>query len=370
MAEPPLFKCQMSGTGVFFRQCEGDPERGVLCGAISSSIMMMPNSDDKPAVARPVAVMVALVACAAAIASEPAAPGEGTCEAVAISSRASSDYVRARLPDGSYQRETFAFANGGEWRGAQAGTKGMPGFMDVARVVARPLASQGYLSSTDPRSTRLLIMVYWGTTRTPEHTTDSAANQNLQLANAAALAASNTPQIVRFNPGDTCAPLQMAQSSTASYAVRTPEQIDQDNALSGAMAAAAAEDNQRTQLDALNANMLGYDSWWTETAQYAGTPLEYRRRDLMDELESRRYFVVLLAYDFQKMWKEKKATLLWETRFSVREQGKDFSSVLGAMAATASSYFGRNSGKLIHTTAPEGRVEVGTIKELAFSPTD
>jgi hypothetical protein len=280
----------------------------------------------------------------------------------------SGDYVRQRLPDGSLQKETFAFARGGLWRGAEAGTKDMLDFMEVARAIAGPLASQGYLPSRDPKSTRLLIMVYWGTTRTPEHPADSVANQSLAAANAAALAASNAPQIARFSPNDSCAPLQMAQASTISYAVRTPAQIDVDNAMSGAMAAAAAEDRQRTQLDAMNASMLGYGSWWAETAQAEGTPLRFRRQDLMDELEARRCFVVLLAYDFQMMWRKRKPKLLWETRFSVRERGRDFSVELAAMAATAASYFGRDSGKLIHATVPEGRVEVGPIKEVAFSP--
>jgi hypothetical protein len=37
------------------------------------------------------------------------------------------------------------------------------------------------------------------------------------------------------------------------------------------------------------------------------------------------------------------------------------------MAATASQYFGKDSGKLIHKPLPEGHVEVGPIKEVAFS---
>jgi len=344
--------------------------------------MKKTNRDDKnPAFARrrPAGVswraaldaapaVVLIFGGAAAFAAAPTAPVSDGGEAVAISSRASGDYIRQRLPDGSLQKETFAFARGGLWRGAEAGTKDMLDFADVARVIAGPLAGQGYLPARDPGATRLLIMVYWGTTRTPEHTTDSVANQNLAAANAAALAASNAPQMAHFGLNDYCAPLQVAQASTIGYGVRTPAQIDVDNAMSAAMAAAAAEDHQRTRLDAMNANLLGFDSWWAETTQSDGTPLQFRRRDLMDELEARRYFVVLLAYDFQMMWRQKKPKLLWETRFSVRERGRDFSLELAAMAATAASYFGRDSAKLIHASVPEGRVEVGPIKEVAFSP--
>ncbi len=48
-------------------------------------------------------------------------------------------------------------------------------FIDVARVIAVPLASRGYLAATDPCRTRLLIMAYWGTTAVPGPPSDSTA---------------------------------------------------------------------------------------------------------------------------------------------------------------------------------------------------
>jgi hypothetical protein len=310
--------------------------------------------------------IVLLIACAATLAAGPVAFCEGDKAAVAISSKASVDYVRPQLPNGSFQAETFAFGNGGVWGGtAKDATIDRMDFMQVARTIAVPLASQGYVSSRDPKATKLLVMVYWGTTHTPEHATDSGASQNLEIASAAALAA-NHPQIVRNNPNDSCAPLTMAQSSTASYAVLTPAQVDLDNAMTAAMSAVAAEDHVRDLVDARNASMLGYDSAWDEAAGYRGTPLEFRRKELVDELEGKRYFVILMAYDFQMMWKEKKPKLLWETRYSIREQGNDFEKQLAAMTQDAASYFGRNSGGLIRKALPEGHVEIGEQKVLAY----
>jgi hypothetical protein len=315
---------------------------------------------------RQIYLALCLIAGGAATYATQAAPSEaGDTDAVAISSKVSSDYTRTRLADGSLQSETFTYGNGGVWRSGEAGSTEELNFMDVAKTVAGPLASQNYLASRDPKGTRLLIMVYWGKTRTPEHSTDSGASQNLEIASAAALAA-NHAQIARFSPNDSCAPQTMAQSSTTGYAIRSPDQIDIDNAMTGAMAMVAAEDSQRSQLNTENANMLGYDSWWAETAQFKGTPLEYRQKDMFNELEAGRYFVVLMDYDFQMMWKDRKAKLLWETRFSIRDKGEDFSKQLAGMAASASQYFGRSSGKLVHKTLPEGHVDVGTIKTLAF----
>jgi hypothetical protein len=287
-------------------------------------------------------------------------------EAVAISARASSDYVRRIGPDGKPATETFAFARGGVWKTTEAGTNNDLDFREVARTVAVPLGSERYVSSGDPKTTKLLIMVYWGTTRVPDHVTNSIASQNLEAANQAVLAANLDSHMVHFNPGDSCAPAEMQQGSQINHAVRTPDQITMENAMTGAMAMASAEDGQRTRLNEQNAMMLGYDSLWAQTAQFKDTPLQYLRSDLISEIEDRRYFVVLMAYDFQKIWKEKKAKLLWETRFSVREHGDDFSKRLAGMAGSAAPYFGKNSGTLVHKALPEGHVEVGPLKNLAY----
>ncbi len=297
-----------------------------------------------------------------------AAPAQGRDDGavVAISSKASADYVRAQLPSGAFQAETYAFGKGGIWAGADKdATIDKVDFMQIARTIAVPLAGQSYVSGGEPKATKLLIMVYWGTTHVSEHATDSAASQNLQISSAAALAA-NAPQMVRNNPNDAMAPLTMAQGATTGYAIRSPAQIDLDNAMSGAMAAVAAEDRDRDVANARNAAMLGYDGAWDEAANYRGTPLEFRRQALVDELEDKRYFVVLMAYDFQMMWKEKKAKLLWETRYSIRERGNDFGKQLAAMSKEASQYFGRNSGGLLREKLPEGHVDIGQEKILAL----
>jgi hypothetical protein len=238
-------------------------------------------------------------------------------------------------------------------------------FTDVAKIIAEPLSSQHYVSGRDPRQTKLLVMVYWGATQAPEHATNSMASQNLAFYNAAALAA-NHAQEVHFNPNDSCAPFTMAQSSPTSYAIRSPEQIDLDNAMTGAMAMVAAEDRSRDNLDARNAAMLGYDGAWDEAAAYKSTPLEFRRDQLVTEIEEGRYFVVLMAYDFQMMWKQHKTKLLWETRYSIRQRGNDFGKQLYEMSRQASAYFGRPSGGIVREKMPEGRVEIGPEKVLAL----
>jgi hypothetical protein len=71
-----------------------------------------------------------------------------------------------------------------------------------------------------------------------------------------------------------------------------------------------------------------------------------------------------MAYDFQSMWKQKKHTLLWETRFSVQQRGVEFDKQLAAMAKNASQYFGQDTRGLVHKELPVGRVDIGDVKTL------
>ncbi len=254
----------------------------------------------------------------------------GANDITAVSGRITKDYVRTRLANGSYAAEYYAFGKGGNWAGAKADASiDNLKFLDVAHIIANPLASQNYLPSKDPKSTRLLIMVYWGTTRAPEHASTSSAYER---------AADLEP------PG---------QSSTPD-----------DSAYYTALLLVDLENKQRDRTDFKNAKMLGYDSWWEDTEHYKATFLQDRWRAMIDELEEDRYFVVLMAYDFQLMAKEKKHKLLWETRFSIRQRHHNFDADLPAMARYASKYFGQDSGGLVHGDVPFGHVDIGEMKSL------
>jgi hypothetical protein len=308
-----------------------------------------------------------LGAFATTVAVTQSARADTSSSVVAIASRASADYVRPKYADGSYKQETFAFGKGGVWGGALADpTIDKLDFMDVARTIAGPLANKNYLPSNDPKTTRLLIMVYWGITNAPEHANGSAAMQNLQNAALNLSTANGGTDSVRFDRNTAGWAKPETYSSTSTTKIMTQAQEEADNALTGAMASVAAEDRARDRLDAQNASMLGYDGVWNATSDVKGTAIEIRRQDLVNELEEGRYFVVLMAYDFQNMWREKKAKLLWETRFSIRERGNDFGKELAAMTQDASRYFGQDSQGLVRKPLPEGHVEIGEGKVLAY----
>ena len=269
----------------------------------------------------------------------------------AVSSSASADYIRTRLPDGSFQPEGYVFGKGG-YAGGDRTDKSIDkmGFLEIAHTIAGPLARQKYLPSTQPAATRLIIMVYWGTTRAPENASGSQAYQNLEAAHA------SVGQLPTNSMGQSQVPTN-------------PAQLAKFEAESAALMAVLAENRMRDNADRRTAMLLGYNSWWNETIDAPkGSPLDLHKRDMMAELEEDRYYVILMAYDFQLLWKEKKHKLLWETRFSVSEHHREFDKDLGAMTQFASQYFGRDSNGLTHGQLPEGNVEIGEIKSLGAVP--
>jgi hypothetical protein len=262
-------------------------------------------------------------------------------EIEAVSARATPDYIRTRLPSGRFKEESYAFGKGGFWSGElNDKTIDKMGFMEVARTIATPLAEQGYIPARDPKTTGLLIMVYWGTTYAPEHASESFTYQRMSDATHDVNVA-----IQQHVPGQVIQQLEDSESAAITAVVR--------------------ENHRRDNTDLRNAKMLGYDSWWASTFDaHSGTPQELERQDMMHELEEDRYFVVLMAYDFGLLQRESKHKLLWETRFSVSQHHNEFDKQLGNIAKIASPYFGQDSHGLLRSPINDGHVDIGDLRDL------
>jgi hypothetical protein len=280
---------------------------------------------------------------------------------VAVYSAVSPAYTRTALPDGSFKSETYAFGEGGSWGGSLNDfTIDKLRFVDIARLIAPTLAGKNYLTSKDPHQTDLLIMVYWGTT--------SGTNDNGGAASSALYQTARTlippplpPKPTPPAGGRGGAPVDTAARQAYGILVESSW-----SALAQADMLMHISNRQRDLQNWENAKVLGYLPEMSRVADYKGTALAFRRQDVVEDVEENRYFVVLLAYDFQELWLHKQRKLLWETRFSIREQGHDFGQDLAAIAQYASRYFGQDSNGLIRKPLRETKVILGEPKVLGY----
>jgi hypothetical protein len=270
---------------------------------------------------------------------------------VAVYSAVSPSYTRSVQSDGSFKPETYAFGEGGNEGGALKDyTIDNLHFIDVARIIAPTLAKKNYLPTKDPQQTGLLIMVYWGMTNSSKDGASEALYQNAQGMMRPAL----PPQPRKHDLDDA------KNSSGGSSAAILAEENAITSAIDQMVTITGQANRLREKHDLENARTLGYLPEFIRLKAYEGTVLHAQDlQDLVDEVEERRYYVILMAYDFQTIWKSKQRKMLWETRFSIRERRNDFSKALAAMAQNASRYFGQDSKGLIRERLPDTRVILG-----------
>jgi hypothetical protein len=303
-----------------------------------------------------------LLGAGACLACESRASESGGADDItAVSSRTARDYVRTRLANKSYAPESYTFGEGGAWPGSMKDLSiERLNFQGVARTIAGPLASQNYIPSQNLHNTKLLIMVYWGATIGTESPSDSVAYQNLQAHQAP-----STPPIT---PPPTTQGIRAGAGPQGGGAAEVALKNSQQDDSSSEMATVAAVEMRREQADIRTAELLGFDSALAEATGAQFSAFKLRRDDLIAEIEESRYFVVLMAYDFQALWKEKKHRLLWETRLSIRQRHHALDADLPAMAQYASRFFGQDSHGLVHEAVPLGRVDIGDVKTFGEVP--
>jgi hypothetical protein len=274
----------------------------------------------------------------------------------AVASKVAKDYVRSKLPDGSFRPELYAFGDGGNWGGEIKDlTIDKLTFLDVAHVVAEPLATQKYLPGMDPAKTRLLVMLYWGTTAVPIPYEQDPLYHNYSVA------LEEYRRIIEQSGG----------RLFNDKAVGPGGMIDEANdVLSAGLHQLDIENHIRDRIDFKNANMLGYDASGlvgTDYGKYIShTALREEGDDERAEIEENRYFVVLMAYDFQLLWKQKKHKLLWETRFSINQRHNEFDKTLPAMVQYEARYFGQPSNGLVRQRLLNDHVEIGEPTMVQF----
>lgn len=269
-------------------------------------------------------------------------------EVVTVYARTSNGYHRTKLADGNYQPESYVFAEGGRWNGSDRdpSIETLP-FKRIAVTVGGVLRKQGYVPSFDPQKTDLLIFVYWGTT-----TGASDNDHGLVAASMTEITRVNA-SVYGFKPGPTS--ITQALGSLAQSAM----QLYANSVHAQELLAIETANSTRDWLDRRNANILGWDE---EIQRATEMPWFTASRDIFDDLEENRYFVILKAYDFRERALHKKQKLLWQTRISIRERGNRFDERLAAMTEFAGRFIGTNTVHLVRSPDLYPSVEIGHAK--------
>lgn len=298
-----------------------------------------------------------LTACMLLVAALDRARAEGGLDIVSVYSSVSPAYVRTALPGGGFKTETFAFGEGGHLGGNMADlTIDKLRLADVARLIAPSLAGRSYVAASDPRQTDLLVMVYWGAT----DTTNALSERNIAQGEIPPPPPPLLPQQPNSAGDNGSGDPSMSANGFRSESINAGRAAA-DDAVNGAMAVENFANLKREKLDEESASILGYSTELSSMGPSSPSALNLRRQEIVDELEESRYYVVLMAYDFQTLLLHKQRKLLWETRFSIRARGHDFAKDVASMAQNASRYFGQGSHGLIRDRY-RADVSIGTMR--------
>ncbi len=260
----------------------------------------------------------------------------GKNDAIVISSTAAPDYQRPLDAKGKPVPESYVFMEGVHLEGGTRDrSEERMTYEEITRTLAVSLSKQSYLPTKDVAGANLLIRVFWGTTLIYE---DPQRDQNIAALNTA------------------MANAQSQMESGGQVDTTELKQAINDNALAANGVEGAIERNAR---------LLGYKrSLLKEEKNMMASIAEQTMRM---ELSEERYFVVLMAYDFQFMRKEKKPKLLWITRLSIRTPGNNFTEALPALAVAGSEVYGRNLDGLERIKVRDlsgGEVILGDLKVI------
>jgi hypothetical protein len=287
----------------------------------------------------------------------------GADDVVAVYSGVSPDYHRTKGPGGAYQRETYAVGVGGYASGGLADpTIDRMSFGDVVATIAPALASQRYVpcDKNNPASAQILIMVYWGTTVRTDDTSRTGAYQLARTLMPPPIPQQTLAPDMPTDPPMVRDPTMSGRQQEAAQ--RAAAQNEADSRLQQALALSEMANRQRDHQDADTAMLLGYADELARVRQVARTPFKQRFQDVVDEVEEGRYYVVLLAYDFQLLLQHRQRKMLWQTRFSLRERGNAFDRQLASMALAAAQYFGQDSHGLHRRPLPEPNITFGPLR--------
>jgi hypothetical protein len=286
-----------------------------------------------------------LLPCLLGLMLSPALRAADETVSTAVFGRVSKEYQRERLADGTFKPEYYGLANGGRIAGTGSDlTVDRIQYPEIAEIAMRLLARQNYHYARNAGEATLLLVLHWGVT-----ITFNSGNYATTVGNAAS-AMTN---------------LKAAGGGPGTAPSDDPVVAAAGNAFESQMLQLQMENRARDQVNLPNARLLGYLDDLNESndiRRWAGGGDRYN--DLVADIEESRYYIIVSAYEFEALTKQRQKKLLWQTRVSVRAPGNRFDDSVAAMLKGAAKYFGQDSGRLVRGEESKGTVELEDLKFL------
>ena len=249
-----------------------------------------------------------------------AAKGEAR---VLVDAFAQNDYIKEKEGDDGARLETYHLMEGKRFGGLLKDKSiGEVPFMEVAKGLAVQMKKRNFYPARSPKEGDFMIVVHRGVTRI-EADWDEL-----------------------FPADDSEDEAALGGEEEEGDELTDPEDYLREEGY--------------TYTEGQNAAMIGFD----RALQRPGLMVQ-EEMELQEMLREERYFLVLLAYDWQKLRTTGEKDLVWSTRFSMDAVRVNFDDAHLALSRAASNYFGTNlDGKLgkVKTFVGPGEVTTGDLE--------
>ncbi len=301
---------------------------------------------------------------------------------ITVNATASKGYAQRKYVKGVPQAETYVFYQGRFFGETRDPSLQNLSFLDIAKILAPDLAKQNYFPTRNYKAANLLIVVNWGSTLTEPAQNAADPERQFQFDD-------KMKAIQDYNTAFTAPPDSLFMPVGSTFA--DPSVITFEMALN-------RNDQFSAQVGAsYNARLLGYTEALNREMRKSWAfqdGLSAKAESYLADLGQERYFIVLLAYDYQEMQQNHRALAtqslmglaqgasaasttssrkpadpvpVWAVRLNIRANGNNFTQALPAMSAMAAEYFGKQVDDLATAQVAIGstaHVKVGETKVL------
>lgn len=263
---------------------------------------------------------------------------------VVVNASAEKEFLEASK-DKSYH--TFHFYKGRHYTGSMRDKSlSEVTFEDVAQTAAQFLGEQNYYPATSTDTGDLLIMISWGSTTVDADPINTTGMTGIADESAVDMSALNSVPVEAGDPG-----MEQRMQSQAQSVASASQATGVDAYVAGGRESFHFQNN---------IDLLGFDKGLYADNTHP-TDLERFER----ELRQVRYFIVLVAFDYDLFRATKELKVQWTCRMSTRSLGTNFANAVHLMNKAAAPTFGKDMQSLQTPRVDlESDVEIGDLEVL------